>query len=152
MEANVDQNPFTEALQSEAITELLHNKDKGELAHSLVSNLKKLSEMFVNLADEEKQQFAREFKGQFVNQLKNLNEMVKQEKLAQENSKAQQSVPVFDTSAVFQEEMNFYLTIAFGSLILLFIVFFGYKLYLSLTEKERKREEKLKAKQAKKKK
>lgn len=31
-------------------------------------------------------------------------------------------------------------------------VFFGYKLYLSLTEKERKREEKLKAKQVKKKK
>uniref|UniRef100_A0A8D8BE32 (northern house mosquito) hypothetical protein n=1 Tax=Culex pipiens TaxID=7175 RepID=A0A8D8BE32_CULPI len=31
-------------------------------------------------------------------------------------------------------------------------VFFGYKLYLSLTEKERKREEKLKAKQIKKKK
>lgn len=31
-------------------------------------------------------------------------------------------------------------------------VFFGYKLYLSLTEKDRKREEKMKAKQSKKKK
>ncbi|XP_037904111.1 uncharacterized protein LOC119647283 isoform X4 [Hermetia illucens] len=32
------------------------------------------------------------------------------------------------------------------------VAFFGYKLYKSLTEKDRKREEKLKAKQAKKKK
>ncbi|XP_037904109.1 uncharacterized protein LOC119647283 isoform X2 [Hermetia illucens] len=38
------------------------------------------------------------------------------------------------------------------SIILLVFAFFGYKLYKSLTEKDRKREEKLKAKQAKKKK
>ncbi|XP_055536544.1 uncharacterized protein LOC129725114 isoform X1 [Wyeomyia smithii] len=152
MDSNIEQNPFTEALQSEAISELLQNKDKRELANSLVANLKKLSAMFVTLSDDEKHQFVREFKGQFVNQLKSLNEMVKQEKVAEENLNAQQSIPHFGAPAVFQEEINFYLVIAFGSLILLFVVFFGYKLYLSLTEKERKREEKLKAKQAKKKK
>ncbi|XP_058465589.1 uncharacterized protein LOC131439065 isoform X1 [Malaya genurostris] len=149
---DIEENPFTEALQSDALVQLLKNKDKRELAEKLVENLKKMSEMFVQLSDSEKQQFVTEFKGKFVNQLKALNEMVLQQTVAEENSEAQKLIPDFDVSGTYQEEVKFYLMIAFGMLVLLFVVFFGYKLYLSLTEKERKREEKLKAKQAKKKK
>ncbi|XP_058831934.1 uncharacterized protein LOC131690291 isoform X1 [Topomyia yanbarensis] len=147
-----DQNPFIEALQSDSLNQLLQNKDKRELAEKLVVNLKKLSEMFVKLSDSEKQQFVNEFKGQFVNQLKALTGIVEQQNIVNENSEAQTLIPQFNVAGAFQEEMNFYLTISFVMLVLLFVVFFGYKLYLSLTEKERKREEKLKAKQAKKKK
>lgn len=147
-----EENPFTEALRSEALVELFEDESKRVLAKQLTDNLKKLSEMFVKLSDGEKLQFAKEFKGQFVNQLKTLNEMARQQKVTQENGEAQKSIPEFGAADAFQEQVDAYLVIAFGMLILLFVVFFGYKLYLSLTEKERKREEKLKAKQAKKKK
>uniref|UniRef100_A0A1Q3FYI4 Protein with signal anchor n=1 Tax=Culex tarsalis TaxID=7177 RepID=A0A1Q3FYI4_CULTA len=146
------ENPFTEALRSEALGELLKDEAKQGLAKQLTENLKKLSEMFVKLSDAEKMQFAKEFKGQFVNQLKNLNEMARQHKVVQENGEAQKNIPEFGAADAFQEQVDSFLVIGFGMLIVLFVVFFGYKLYLSLTEKERKREEKLKAKQSKKKK
>ncbi|KAL9700265.1 hypothetical protein quinque_003706 [Culex quinquefasciatus] len=140
------------ALHSEALGEMLKDETKRGLAKQLTENLKKLSEMFVKLSDGEKSQFAKEFKGQFLNQLKNLNEMAQQQKVSQENGEAQKSIPEFGAADAFQEEVDSFLVIGFGMLIMLFVVFFGYKLYLSLTEKERKREEKLKAKQIKKKK
>ncbi|XP_021698719.1 uncharacterized protein LOC5572296 isoform X1 [Aedes aegypti] len=147
-----EENPFIQALQSDALNELLNDKNKQEMAENLADNLRKLSDMFSKLSDQEKQQFTKEFKGQFINQLKGLSEMVKQQKLSEENSENMKSIPIFGANEVLHEELNFYLMIAFGLLILLFVVFFGYKLYLSLTEKERKLQEKQKAKQSKKKK
>lgn len=172
-----EENPFIHALQSDALNELLNDKDKHEMAQQLADNLRKLSDMFVKLSDQEKQQFVKEFKGQFINQLKGLSEMVKQQKVTQDNAEDLKSIPLFGANEILHEELNFYLMIAFGMLIVLFVgqlklhirslkmyythdpylhftisVFFGYKLYLSLTEKERKLQEKQKAKQSKKKK
>ncbi|XP_055610431.1 uncharacterized protein LOC129757288 isoform X1 [Uranotaenia lowii] len=147
-----EENPFIEALGSEALRELLQDTEKREMAEKLTENLKSLSGMFTTLSDSEKKMFATEFKGQFVKQLQALQNMVKEQKVVKANEQAQQSIPQFGSTDSFNEEVNLYIIISFGVLIVLFIVFFGYKLYLSLTEKERKREEKLKAKQAKKKK
>ncbi|XP_019563503.3 uncharacterized protein LOC109431691 isoform X1 [Aedes albopictus] len=150
--ADGEENPFIHALQSDALNELLNDKDKHEMAQQLADNLRKLSDMFVKLSDQEKQQFVKEFKGQFINQLKGLSEMVKQQKVTHDNAEDLKSIPLFGANEILHEELNFYLMIAFGMLIVLFVVFFGYKLYLSLTEKERKLQEKQKAKQSKKKK
>lgn len=114
-------NPFTEALHSEALGEMLKDETKRGLAKQLTENLKKLSEMFVKLSDGEKSQFAKEFKGQFLNQLKNLNEMAQQQKVSQENGEAQKSIPEFGAADAFQEEVDSFLVIGFGMLIMLFV-------------------------------
>lgn len=116
-----EENPFIQALQSDALNELLNDKNKQEMAENLADNLRKLSDMFSKLSDQEKQQFTKEFKGQFINQLKGLSEMVKQQKLSEENSENMKSIPIFGANEVLHEELNFYLMIAFGLLILLFV-------------------------------
>ncbi|XP_062550600.1 uncharacterized protein LOC134215419 isoform X1 [Armigeres subalbatus] len=149
---DVEENPFVHALQSEALNELLKDRSKREMAVQLVDNLKRLSGMFDKLSDQEKQQFTMEFKSQFITQLEGLSEMVKEQKLTHQNSESMRTIPVFGSSEILNEQLDLYLMIAFGLLVLLCVVFFGYKLYLSLTEKERKLQEKQKAKQSKKKK
>lgn len=107
MNIDVEENPFAQALHSDALNELLNDKSKQTMAENLADNLKKLSEMFTKLSDNEKQQFAKEFKGQFLTQLKGLSEMVKQQKLAQENADEQKSIPIFGAAGIFNEEINF---------------------------------------------
>ncbi|XP_053676877.1 uncharacterized protein LOC128727043 isoform X1 [Anopheles nili] len=136
------ENPFVEALNSEALGELLQNEDKRSLAQQFQENLRTLSDMFVNLSDDEKRQFAKDFKGKFVKSLAHLNEFSKQKKIVQSAVTGQSDEAEFD---------GMWYGILAGVFVLV-IAFFGYKLYLSLTEKERKREEKLKAKQEKSKK
>ncbi|XP_055631242.1 uncharacterized protein LOC129771525 isoform X2 [Toxorhynchites rutilus septentrionalis] len=152
MDLSTEENPFLEALRSDALETLLKDKTQRTMAEKLRKNLVEMSEKFVKLSDGEKQQFINEFKGRFVTQLNGLSEMIKHQTVTNENSEAQKLIPEFGAAAQKQQYINLFIALAFLSLIVLFVVFFGYKLYLSLTEKERKREEKQKAKQAKKKK
>ncbi|EAU77675.1 AGAP007064-PA [Anopheles gambiae str. PEST] len=161
-----EENPFVEALNSAALGELLQDAEKRSLAQQFQDNLRTLSDMFVNLSDEEKRQFARDFKGKFVKSLAQLNEFSKQKKIVQTSAPGREEEPegsrLMDTLAKRMPGVGMLWTeqfqptpIGYGLLagvVVTIVAFFGYKLYLSLTEKERKREEKLKAKQEKSKK
>uniref|UniRef100_A0A182HWG4 Uncharacterized protein n=2 Tax=Anopheles arabiensis TaxID=7173 RepID=A0A182HWG4_ANOAR len=161
-----EENPFVEALNSAALGELLQDAEKRSLAQQFQDNLRTLSDMFVNLSDEEKRQFARDFKGKFVKSLAQLNEFSKQKKIVQSSAPGREEEPegsrLMDTLAKRMPGVGMLWTeqfqptpIGYGLLagvVVTIVAFFGYKLYLSLTEKERKREEKLKAKQEKSKK
>ncbi|XP_050075748.1 uncharacterized protein LOC126563169 isoform X1 [Anopheles maculipalpis] len=161
MASGYEENPFVEALQSEALNELLQDDEKRSLAQQFQDNLRTLSDMFVNLSDEEKRQFAKDFKGKFVKSLAQLNEFSKQKKVVQSTlGKDEESDPILLESlakklpgaGIFWTEQFEPTPFGYGMLagfVALVVAFFGYKLYLSLTEKERKREEKLKAKQEK---
>uniref|UniRef100_A0A182QJA9 Transmembrane protein n=1 Tax=Anopheles farauti TaxID=69004 RepID=A0A182QJA9_9DIPT len=162
MANDFQENPFVEALKSEALHDLLQDDDKRSLAQQFQENLRTLSDMFVNLSDEEKRQFAQDFKGKFVKSLSQLNEFSKQKKFVQSTLVKEESdtvgsfgdtlvailtgVGVLRTDRLSPTPLGYGLLVGF---VVLVIAFFGYKLYLSLTEKERKREEKLKAKQEK---
>ncbi|XP_052872990.1 uncharacterized protein LOC128278322 isoform X1 [Anopheles cruzii] len=159
------ENPFEEALHSVALSELLMDDEKQSLAQQFQENLRTLSDMFVNLSDEDKQKFAQEFKGKFVKTLSHLNAFSKQKKLAQAMGTGAAAAQADDLRDQFTVAGSISTAVGVlftdGSLwptplgyavlacVLLLLSFFGYKLYLSLTEKERKREEKLKAKQEK---
>uniref|UniRef100_A0A182NJQ3 Uncharacterized protein n=1 Tax=Anopheles dirus TaxID=7168 RepID=A0A182NJQ3_9DIPT len=156
------ENPFVEALKSEALNDLLQDDEKRSLAQQFQENLRTLSDMFVNLSDDDKRQFAQEFKGKFVKSLSQLNEFSKQKKLVESTLVRPESesvgsfvdtlaaglsgVGILRTDQLSPTPLGYGLLVGFVTLV---IAFFGYKLYLSLTEKERKREEKLKAKQEK---
>ncbi|XP_058125931.1 uncharacterized protein LOC131282711 [Anopheles ziemanni] len=158
------ENPFIEALNSEALRELLLDDEKRTLAEQFQQNLRTLSDMFVNLSDDEKRQFAKDFKGKFVKSLAHLNEFSKQKKIVQsaasgsreeEETAGSSLAGMLPGVGIFLDDQLSPTPIGYGllvGLLVLVIAFFGYKLYLSLTEKERKREEKLKAKQEKSKK
>uniref|UniRef100_A0A182JRQ0 Uncharacterized protein n=1 Tax=Anopheles christyi TaxID=43041 RepID=A0A182JRQ0_9DIPT len=158
----VFENPFVEALNSDALGELLLDDEKRSLAQQFQDNLRTLSDMFVNLSDEEKRQFATDFKGKFVKSLAKLNEFSKQKKIVQATQGKDEEGPngrLMETMAKSMPGVGILWTdqfqptpIGYGllaGLVVSIVAFFGYKLYLSLTEKERKREEKLKAKQEK---
>lgn len=83
MATDYEDNPFVEALRSEALNELLQDDEKRSLAQQFQDNLRTLSDMFVNLSDEEKRQFAKDFKGKFVKSLSQLNGFSKQKKVVQ---------------------------------------------------------------------
>uniref|UniRef100_A0A182JK34 Uncharacterized protein n=1 Tax=Anopheles atroparvus TaxID=41427 RepID=A0A182JK34_ANOAO len=155
------ENPFVEALDSVALRELLQDDEKRSLAEQFQQNLRTLSDMFVNLSDEEKRQFAKDFKGKFVKSLAHLNEFSKQKKIAQSAAGREEEVGggslarILPGVGMLVDDQFSPTPIGYGvflCLLVFVIAFFGYKLYLSLTEKERKREEKLKAKQEKSKK
>ncbi|KFB50450.1 AGAP007064-PA-like protein [Anopheles sinensis] len=156
------ENPFVEALNSDALRELLLDGEKRSLAEQFQQNLRTLSDMFVNLSDDEKRQFAKDFKGKFVKSLGHLNEFSKQKRIVQSAAKDEAAATTGSSLAGMLPGVGMFLDdqlsptpIGYGllvGLLVLVIAFFGYKLYLSLTEKERKREEKLKAKQEKSKK
>ncbi|XP_052895267.1 uncharacterized protein LOC128302477 isoform X1 [Anopheles moucheti] len=163
MKADYEENPFVEALQSDALSELLQDDEKRSLAQQFQDNLRTLSDMFVNLSEEEKRQFAKDFKGKFVKSLSQLNKFSKQKKVVQSTlGKDDEEGTVVETLVRKMPGIDILWTEQFeptplgyglmAGLLTLVIAFFGYKLYLSLTEKERKREEKLKAKQEKSKK
>uniref|UniRef100_A0A4Y0B161 Uncharacterized protein n=1 Tax=Anopheles funestus TaxID=62324 RepID=A0A4Y0B161_ANOFN len=158
--ADYEENPFVEALTSDALSELLQDDEKRSLAQEFQDNLRTLSEMFVNLSEDEKRQFAKQFKGKFVKSLSQLSEFSKQKKIVQSAlGKDDEPGTVVETIVKKVPLVDILWTEQFGptplgyglmaGLLTLVIAFFGYKLYLSLTEKERKREEKLKAKQEK---
>ncbi|KAF5283875.1 hypothetical protein FQA39_LY04695 [Lamprigera yunnana] len=106
--------------------------DKGE--ELSIDSLSKLSELLstVELSDEDKQSFSDVLN----EQMKKYSGFVK---------------PGVDVMPGANILMQVVLIIAFVIMLTLF-AFFGYKLYQSLTEKERKRDEKRKQKQMKKKK
>ncbi|XP_035914573.1 uncharacterized protein LOC118513192 [Anopheles stephensi] len=157
-----EENPFVEALQSAALSELLQDDEKRSLAQQFQDSLRTLSDMFANLSDEEKRQFAKDFKGKFVRSLSQLNEFSKQKRVVQStlaNGGDEREAGGLDSLASKLPGAGILWTEQFeptpfgygmlAGLVALVVAFFGYKLYLSLTEKERKREEKLKAKQEK---
>uniref|UniRef100_A0A182PHZ5 Uncharacterized protein n=1 Tax=Anopheles epiroticus TaxID=199890 RepID=A0A182PHZ5_9DIPT len=160
----VFENPFVEALNSDALSELLQDDEKRTLAQQFQDNLRTLSDMFVNLSDEEKRQFAKDFKGKFVKSLAQLNAFSKQKKIVQSHAAREEEAEggLMGTLAksmpgagILWTDQFYPTPIGYGllaGLVVSMVAFFGYKLYLSLTEKERKREEKLKAKQEKSKK
>ncbi|XP_053665422.1 uncharacterized protein LOC128714574 [Anopheles marshallii] len=160
MTADYEENPFVEALQSDSLSELLQDDEKRSLAQQFQDNLRTLSDMFVNLSEDEKRQFAKDFKGKFVKSLSQLNEFSKQKKVVQSTlGKDDEPGTVVETLVRKMPGVDILWTEQFeptplgyglmAGVLTLVIAFFGYKLYLSLTEKERKREEKLKAKQEK---
>uniref|UniRef100_A0A182WL01 Transmembrane protein n=1 Tax=Anopheles minimus TaxID=112268 RepID=A0A182WL01_9DIPT len=159
MANDYEENPFVEALQSDALGELLQDDEKRSLAQQFQDNLRTLSDMFVHLSEDEKRQFAKEFKGKFVKSLSQLNEFSKQKKVVQSTlgkDDGPQTVESFvqklPGGSILWNDQFEPTPLGYGflaGLLTLVIAFFGYKLYLSLTEKERKREEKLKAKQEK---
>uniref|UniRef100_A0A182MX63 Transmembrane protein n=1 Tax=Anopheles culicifacies TaxID=139723 RepID=A0A182MX63_9DIPT len=161
MTNDYEENPFVEALQSDALSELLQDDEKRSLAQQFQDNLRTLSDMFVHLSEDEKRQFAKDFKGKFVKSLSQLNEFSKQKKIVQSTLGKDGDGPetVVDTlvqklpgAGILWTDQFEPTPLGYGllaGLLTLIVAFFGYKLYLSLTEKERKREEKLKAKQEK---
>lgn len=86
---------------------------------------------------------------EFIEMLKHMDSLSDEEKEQLKLDVMKNSMGSRKIAAGLSDYMVFLIMVL---LIASVFAFFGYKLYLSLTEKERKREEKLKAKQVKKKK
>lgn len=86
---------------------------------------------------------------EFIKMLEHMDSLTDEEKEQLKLDVMKNSMGSRKVEAGLSDYMVFFVMVL---LVASVFVFFGYKLYLSLTEKERKREEKLKAKQVKKKK
>ncbi|XP_063371101.1 uncharacterized protein LOC134659358 [Cydia amplana] len=114
---------------------------QDEDAEGVQDKLKDVIEKYNAMTDEEREEFSSKMKEAIVSKI----------------SMKLQDPNAFDMSGIqdaIQEAVKFQLMLIGGAIILFLIllVFFGYKLYKSIKDKEVKREEKKKAKQMKKKK
>ncbi|KAI8441536.1 hypothetical protein MSG28_015124 [Choristoneura fumiferana] len=123
------------------IKKMIEQVPEDEEAEGVQKKLKDVIEQYNAMSEEEREEFASKMK----------------EALASKLALKLQDSNAFDMSGLetaIQDAIRFHVMLIGGGIILfvILLVFFGYKLYKSIKDKEIKREEKKRAKQMKKKK